>query len=535
MRLHCVSLGPRDRGRDHAVLPWFEDLRLPSGAKATLGDFALALFEWGLAPSASFAAFFPLDGARKLHLLARASYLGDDLLGPNVVTNGFIIDGPALAATHWRPHQLLPQVRPPEEGEWDVLGVDVEIGAVARPRTRDRDVARLGRSLRRPAQRIRLELTNGRAPDEVVAELIEAARPDDRHLIYWATSADLVRIARFDPAILQLLVHEAAPDSPLAPGVHRLGPSGLAGPKLHESDVERIWEALYEPETLPVGWAARFPAAAAACERANRPEERFNDDPREVAIDHMVATLAEPGIDFVQFWGLVERWAEAGSALDAPSEAIVHLAIGVVFRKLLESQQNADAKRMLLKGYIEHWPSLRAGAPMLPASLAATHGLIAELDDAEIELLMAHGLGEAFAEVTEGEIRSGRIAGARLAPVARGLRTVIIRDDAPPAKSLSLAAVVAERAADAADNAEAFAAIGGDAFALAERVLLCTAPREVRLGIVPVMVRFWRLAKQFDATDPVLCRVLAALRPGWRNSSRDERRRAFVIAARLGG
>ena len=517
MRLHCVSLGPRDRGRDHGLLPRFQSVKLSSEAKAMIGDFALALFEWGLKPRPPFAAFFPLDGARSLHMLVRAGYLGRDLLGPKVIANGLIINEAALAATEWRPHNLLRHIQPPQEGEWHHLEIELPVVEAGREPPKDPITRKLGGALRGTLQAIRLELAVDRSAEQVVAEIIEASRPGAKRLDYWATSADLVRIGRFDPAVFRLAIHHVEPDSSSATTSHRLGSAGLTGPEIPITGAARIWDALFWPEAIP--------------------RNRLRDDPGQVAIDGMLAKMGEPGVDLTGLGVLMDRWAEAGSSLDVEGEAIVHLAIGAAFRRLFEAQETSEAKLALLKGYIQLWPRLTSGAPMLPASLASKHGLIDQLGEAELELLIINGLGAAYAAATESVVRRGGIAGSRLASVARGLCAVVSRENPPLPSSLSLANVVIERTASAGErDPEAFASMGSEAFALSEILLLRAEDEAEWRAVVPAMVQFWRRTEQSKTATPVVARLLRAPWHAFRGSSgRDERRRTFVAFAMLRG
>lgn len=534
MRLSCVSLGPRDRGRDHGLLPRFQAIRLAREAKATLGDFALALFEWGLEPRPPFAAFFPLDGVRHLHLLVRAAFLGRDLLGPNVIANGLILDDAALEAVDWRPHVLMPHIQPPEAGEWTELAVDVAVAA-ERARTADPMLIKLGRGLR--TQRIMLELADDRSPEAVVPPLIETARPTARQLHYWATSADLIPIERFDPAIFRLLVHAVDPASPRAPGAHRIDSAGLGGPELIDHPVLRFHEALFSEDTMPDGWAGRFPAAAAACGRVADPRDRLGDDPVQVVLDGMLATIAEPGIDLEQFRGLVERWAEAGAAMEREDESVVDLAIGVAFRRLFEAQSGDEAKLRLLRDYIALSPRLRAGAPKLPASLASKHNLFRWLDETELEWLVERGLGDDYASETEKAVRTGGVASDRLAAVSRALRGVLDRQGNPAAGSLRLGTVVVNRVADVGEADERlFRSAGDEAFALGEQMLLRSVQHAEWGAVVPDLVRIWTLAEAHRTNSPVAARLLAAPRRLFRErSGRDDERRTKVAFAMLRG
>lgn len=452
VKLRCLTIGPRSGGRDYGVPARFTATPLPDRTSGPLGDFALALLEWGFEPRAPFAGLFPL-GPRH-YFLVRAAFLRREAYGPVVLANGLLLDGDAAAAVGGRVPQLLDVIKDPLAGEWDRLEIDLDAWDIPAAEVRPSLVA-FCRSFRARVrgEPVLLEVADGSPPEQVISEILEGSLGRHSAPISWSTSWDLGRVGSFEPGKFDLIVMPAAPGVPPSEEVRRLDEAGVSGPPIPESQSLRVLVALVGAEPI-------------------RADAGMIDGSEAVA--RLLAELLVEEREEPAFWGRIKDWAAAARDLpDKDDSAFGQLAIAIAFRLVLERCPTPEDQARLLAMYIRGpWSSLPDGPLALPASLALRLNLLPHLDSADLEWLACHGLATSFAMQTSSALGEARLHGSQLAALARAVEPGLSSGGAAGAwglaKNILLSAARPERAPGTTDDERQLLETGRTALIVAE-------------------------------------------------------------------
>jgi hypothetical protein len=512
MRLRCLTLGPRSKGRDYGLLPRFRATPLPGAAARKLGDFAMALLEWGLEPRAGFAACFPLDDSYSF--LVKVDYLGREALGPIVIGNGLLIDAVAAEAVEGKPHRLLGSIQPPSSGEW--IMTELDLPAPPFPAVGSRSLLReVARSLEISDEAASIELADGTDPTEAVAEIVESTWSGSGPMS-WATTAGLTGIESFKPSDFRLLVHVVDPQAPRAAGAARLHADRIEGDLPRPSRLLRLSHAL----------GLQRPAAIAA-ERRAAPPAQPDSELRSMLVDQMQPLLGSASGHEALF-GLVDRWVGGSETLPAEDRNLAQMAIAVAFRGLVEDLADPEQQTALISSYCRDvWQRLEHGPRELPAALAARLQLLPHFSESGLEWLLDHGLAGSFSRDTRTAIRSGRLSRGQVATVARALRR---RLEPGSIDGADLAEDVVEAAVSRAEReAKALTPEEEDVLALCDVALLAEPEAARWSDLARLMARALRLRlRRRDGPDPRFEAVRLAFEQALTPADDDAFRRVWV-------
>lgn len=520
LAIRCVSIGPRSGGRDYGLLSRFRDVRVSGRAGAVLADFALALLKWGQTGGRDFALFLPLEAAHSLYLLARVAHLRSESLGPVVLANGLLLDHAALDWADWRPHRLLPALRSPRSGEWDRR--EIEVAPVTAPSASSGALADLGMALPQLGNRLMVVTAPGDSSEAVATEILDSAHNLPGLYPSWCLASGLPRVERFDPSRFELIVAEGDPDA-APPDAYRVVGGRLDGPALPRSQAWRIWEALFLRALA--GQRELIEAAAATA-------PRYGVDARTSAVAGIHAVLRHSRLDETALWSLFKLWSDTAAALTAEDGAEAEAAVAMAVRQLVEQQASEAAKAALLQFYLrELAPRLKRVSPMLPAGIAAEHGLLPALATDDLRRLIAPGLSRALARaLVEQEIAGAEPAADRLAVVAGAIR--LPEQGGAPAELLELAEAVVAAALKTLAKAKADPnGIGELALPIAERLLL--AKEAEWSDSARVLADLWKAAPSSPTRRAIYGRLYAAPMRFWRRPDDRSTRRLMGAALHL--
>jgi hypothetical protein len=488
MRLQCLSLGPRSKGRDYGLLPRFRATPLPGTAARKLGDFAMALLEWGLQPRAEFAACFPLDDRQSLTFLVRVAYLGREALGPVVIGNGLLIDAAAVQAVDGKPHRFLGAIQPPSSGEWTETELQLEAPSAPVPGIRV-ILGELSRSLEISDEPAVIELADDTIPTEAVAEIIESTWIGGGPMS-WVTTRDLTRIESFKPADFRLVAHAVDPQSTRAAGAARLQGDRIEGELPQPSRLLRLCHALGLPRPQSI-----------ALESSVSPPAQPDSELRSLLVAQMQQSMRSAADDAALF-RLVDRWLAGSETVPPEDRHLAQMAIAVAFRGLVEDLADPERQTALISGYCRDvWARLEHGPRELPAALAARLNLLPGFSEAQLEWLLDHGLVGSFSRDTRTAIRGGGFTRGQIAAVARVLRR---RLEEGGGGDGDFAEAVVESAVSRAElESKALAPEEEDVLALCETALLAEpeAPRWANLAKLMARALRLRLLRR-DGPDP---------------------------------